>query len=167
MRKFLLVLLILVLPAAASARTAVPGAFAQTKIRVGVFGGVGNTLGQSYGLFGVGAGYYLVNGLEVGLDYEAWVFNSPTIQKLTPQLRYVVWQAGAIKPYGGVFWRNTWISDNYPDYKSWGGRLGVAYQQGRSYLALGIVYEQIIDNDELRYSDDSWTYPEISFWFTF
>ncbi len=40
-------------------------------------------------MLGVGVGYFFVNGLEVGLDYEAWVAATPSLQRLSPEARYV------------------------------------------------------------------------------
>ncbi|RKZ19974.1 hypothetical protein DRQ50_00885 [bacterium] len=144
-----------------------PGPFAQGKVRVGLYGGAASTLGNTYVLLGAGAGFYVLNGLEAGLDYEAWIGASPSIQKLTPQLRYVIWQVGHIKPYAGLFWRHTFMGDNWNDYDSWGSRFGLAFQKGRSYVAVGVVYERYIDNDDILFTDDSQIYPEIAFWLSF
>ena len=32
-----------------------------------------------------------------------------------------------------------------PDYDSWGGRAGIAYRKGGSYVAVGAVYEKFTD----------------------
>lgn len=167
-RRLMILGLILILTATtAAAAPHPPGPFAQGKVRVGFYGGVGSTLGNTYALLGAGAGYYLLDGLEAGLDYEAWVGNSPSIQKVTPQLRYVIWQMGNFKPYGGLFYRRTYMGSDWPNYNSWGGRAGLAYQQGGNYVAIGFVHERYIDNDDVRFTDDSQTYPEIAFWLSF
>ena len=144
-----------------------PGPFAQGKVRVGFYGGAGSTLGNTYAILGGGAGFYLLDGLEAGLDYEAWIGSSPSIQKVTPQLRYVVWQLGNMKPYAGLFWRRTFMGDNWSDFNSWGTRAGLAYQQGRSYVAIGFVYERFLETDDIRFTENSQIYPEIAFWLSF
>lgn len=161
-----LVAILLVTGAAEAATTAGPGLFRQGGVRFGVYGGMGSTLGQSYGILGGGVGYYLATGLEAGVDYEVWFGNSPSIQKITPQLRYVFWEP-TIKPYVGAFWRRTVVGSDWPDYDSWGGRAGLAYQAGRSYVAIGFVHEIFLDNDDVHFTSDSQTYPEIAFWFSF
>jgi hypothetical protein len=143
-----------------------PGPFKKGKIRVGFYGGAGSTLSQTYFILGAGVGYYLLNGLEAGVDVEGWLLQDPTFWKVTPQVRYVLWQISPIRPYVGAFWRKTFVSgDTWPDYDSWGGRAGIAYRKGGSYLALGVVYEKF--NDNTIGVDDSVVYPEIAFWISF
>lgn len=147
-----------------------PGPFAKGKIRVGFYGGAGSTLGQTYVILGAGVGYYLLNGLEAGVDVEGWVLQDPTFWKVTPQVRYVLWQISPIRPYVGAFWRKTFVTgDNsqfiIPDYESYGGRLGIAYQKGGSYVAVGAVYEKFQDSP-FEGDNDIW-YPEIAFWISF
>ena len=142
-----------------------PGPFKKGKVRVGFFGGAGSTLSQTYFIIGGGVGYYLLNGLEAGVDVEGWILQSPTFWKVTPQIRYVLWQMNPIRPYAGVFWRQTYVSDDYADYSSWGGRAGIAYRNGGNYLALGVVYEKF--NDYTGIGKDYNVYPEIGFWLSF
>ncbi len=142
-----------------------PGPFKKGKVRVGFYGGAGSTWGQTYLIIGGGVGYYLLNGLEAGVDLEGWILESPTFWKVTPQIRYVLWQMNPIRPYVGAFWRNTFVSGDLGDYTSWGGRAGVAYRQGGNYLALGVVYEKF--NDFTGTGDDYVVYPEVAFWISF
>ena len=150
-----------------------PGLFAQGRVRGAIYGGAGSVSGvvdsRTYLILGVGAGYFLINGLEIGADLEGWLLESPQYYKVTPQLRYIFWQVPRIKPYAGVFLRRTFVTDDLPDYSSWGGRLGVAFQSkgGRSFIAVGAVYERFIDNDNVTfYENDTW-YPEVAFWIFF
>ena len=101
----------------------------------------------------------------MGIDGEGWVLQDPQIWKVTPQVRYVLWQVDPIRPYVGAFWRQTYVGDDYPDYSSWGGRAGIAYRSGGNYLALGLVYEKF--NNYTGPGDDYNVYPEISFWISF
>ena len=142
-----------------------PGPFKKGKVRVGFYGGAGSTLSQTYFIIGAGVGYYLMNGLEAGVDLEGWVLQSPSFWKVTPQVRYVLWQLNPIRPYVGAFWRNTFVSGDFEDYTSWGGRGGIAYRKGGNYLALGVVYEKF--NNYTGFGDDYVVYPEIGFWISF
>jgi len=145
------------------------GPFSKGKVRVGFYAGMGSTYSQTYLILGGGLGYYLLNGFEAGVDLEGWVLEDPTFWKVTPQVRYVLWKMNPIKPYVGAFWRKTFVTGdnphNLPDYNSYGGRFGIAYRKGGSYLALGAVYERFED-DVFSDDNDTW-YPEIAFWISF
>ena len=142
-----------------------PGPFEKGRIRVGLYGGAGSTYNQTYVILGAGVGYYVLNGLEVGADVEGWLFQDPNIWKVTPQVRYVLWQISPIRPYVGAFWRQTYVDDPWSDYDSWGARGGIAYRKGGNYLAVGAVYEKF--NDYTGPGDDYVIYPEIAFWVSF
>lgn len=148
-------------PAPQPARSAsAAGPFARGKVRGGIYGGAGSTLGNTYMILGGGLGYYLYDGLEVGADFEGWILQSPTIWKLSPQIRYTVWQLGALRPYVGAFWRRTWVGEPYDDFNSWGGRGGVVYAKGRGFAGAGMVYERF--EDDVAGDSGIW-YPEVSF----
>jgi hypothetical protein len=136
------------------------GPFARGKVRGGLYGGAGSTLGSTYFILGGGLGYYVYDGLEVGADFEGWLFQDPSIWKLSPQVRYTVWQLGALRPYVGAFWRRTWVGDPFEDFNSWGGRGGLVYARGRGFAGVGMVYERF---DQDVDGDRGIWYPEISF----
>ena len=142
-----------------------PGPFKQGKVRVGFYAGAGSSWNQTYVIIGAGLGYYVLNGLEAGVDVEGWVLQDPTFWKVTPQVRYVLWQLQPIRPYVGAFYRKTFVSQEWPDYESWGGRAGIAYRNGGNYLAVGVVYEKFIDYN--YGGDDYLVYPEVAFWLSF
>ena len=126
--------------------------------------GTGSTRTDNYFIIGGGLGYFLANGLEVGLDYEAWLFAEPVLQRLSPETRYVFHMVPVIKPYAGIFYRRTFVAD-HDDYNQLGGRLGAYYvpRSGRMYIGGGAVYERTLDCTSSDFVDcDSW-YPEISF----
>jgi len=165
--KRIVVLVTLLFVAATAAQAQDAGPFAKGRKRIGLYGGYGTSFNRNYGIVGAGFGYYVADGLEAGLDYENWFGTSPSVNKVTPQLRYVLWKADPIKPYVGAFWRHTWLGSDWPNYDSWGGRAGIAYRSGGNYLAIGVVHERYLDNDRLNFSDRSDTYPEVSFWLSF
>jgi hypothetical protein len=138
------------------------GAFAQGRKRIGFYGGAGSSYSHTYLILGAGVGYYLLDGFEVGLEFEGWLLQTPQFYKLAPQVRYVFWQLRPVLPYVGAFYRKTWVTDDFPDTDSWGGRAGIAYSSGKGYAAVGVVYESFIDS----VFEDHW-YPEIAFWLTF
>lgn len=137
--------------------------FGAGRFRMSAYGGAATAFDQTYTLLGVGAGYFLMNGLEMGLDGEAWMGNDPSIYKLTPQVRYVFYRFGRLMPYVGGFYRRTYY-ESYSDLDSYGGRVGVfSSLGGKGYAGFGMVYEKLSNCDDNIYSSCSSTYPEISF----
>ncbi len=112
-------------------------------------------------IIGIGAGYYIRNGLDIGLYYENWAFADPGIYKLSPEIRYTRQLPMKLAPYVGAYYRRTYI-DGYDDLNSYGGRLGAFRTGGRSTVGGGVVYEKFLDCNDAIY-DCSNTYPEIVF----
>jgi hypothetical protein len=152
-------LLCATLPADAAGRDP----FAEGSMRVSVIVGNGYTFDQSYLVVGVGFGYFVATGLELGLDAESWSSGTPGITKISPALRYVVPTNSTIRPYIGAFYRWTMI-ENHDNLNSVGGRAGIYLLSGQgSYFGAGIVYEKYLSCDEAVYSTCSSTYSEIIF----
>jgi len=135
--------------------------------RVSFVAGSGRAFDDNYVVLGLGAGYFILNGLEIGLDGEAWLGGDPDIYKLSPQIKYVLPLQSPLRPYAGAFYRRTFI-DGYDDQDSAGGRAGVYYSSsGNMYMGVGVVYESYLDcNDRLDTSCD-YLYPEITLAFSF
>ncbi|MCP4290400.1 MAG: hypothetical protein GY780_01025 [bacterium] len=142
------------------------GPYAKGSKHVSLVGGMGSSYGETYAIIGGGISYYLADGLSVGFSGEGWFLADPTIWKIAPDIRYTVWQMDRFKPYVGAFYRRTFMGNDYNDYNSWGGRAGVAYRQGGTYLSLGMVYEEYLNCND-TFLDCSTTYPEIGVWFAF
>ncbi|OGW48485.1 MAG: hypothetical protein A2078_15710 [Nitrospirae bacterium GWC2_57_9] len=118
---------------------------------------------RSYTAIGLGAGYYLRDGLELGLDADAWFGSTPRIYRASPGLRAVFYSVGPIKPYAGVFYRRTFI-ENVEDQNEAGGRSGITVMTGaRSNFSVGLVYDRRLDCDRTVYSSCSEIYTELSF----
>lgn len=136
--------------------------FSRGKVRTTLYAGSASALDNQYLLIGLGVGYYIVNGLQIGVDGEVWVGSSPAIYKVAPQILYVFYRFSHLKPYVGAFYRRTFY-DGYPDLNSYGGRAGLASALGRNvYASFGVVYEKYLSYDEAKYSSYSQTYPEFS-----
>jgi len=151
------------LPASAANRDP----FAAGSMRASVLVGNGYAFDESYLIVGVGIGYYVAKGLELGLDGEFWTGGTPDITKISPALRYVLPTNSAVRPYVGAFYRRTMI-DTYDDLNSAGGRAGVYFMSARgSYFGLGAVYEKYLSCNEAVYRSCSDSYPEIIFAFAF
>lgn len=152
-------------PAATAQQVA--GTFAKGRTHFVVTGGTGYAFDESYFVLGVGASYYLVDGLSAGLFVESWSGGEPDMYKLTGSLQYVFYQVPRLKPYIGAFYRRTDI-DGLPDLDSAGARAGVFLEAGRNaYIGLGAVYESYLDCEKSVYRSCDSTYAEVTFTLAF
>lgn len=145
-------------------------AFSKDSTTLGVVVGSGSAFNDNYLILGVGVGYYVARGLELGLDVQHWFSGSPSITKVSPQIRYVFTQAKRVKPYVGLFYRRTFFGDfngiDLADQDSFGYRAGAYFtSNNRVYIGGGIVYEEYKNCD--AFVDCSTTYPEILFTVSF
>jgi hypothetical protein len=138
------------------------GPFARGSIRLSFLIGSGWTTTDEYLILGAGVGYYVVDGLELGLDYEAWLFGSPVLNRLSPGVRYVFHMVPVIKPYVGGFYRHTFVN-GYEDLDYVGARAGLFYvpKGGGLYFGGGAVYEHLLNHCSGQYVDCDDVYPEI------
>ncbi len=80
-RPLLLIVTILSLAGYAQAGSVTAGTslFQANRWRGSFFASSAQGVGETYMVAGVGLGYFVANGLELGLDGEAWVGSSPQI----------------------------------------------------------------------------------------
>ena len=143
------------------------GPFEKGGTRVSVVVGSGYTLDENYVILGLGAGYFVFDGLELGLDGQAWLGGEPDLYKLKPQATYIVPTQSRVRPYGGVFYSHIFI-DGYDDLDTAGARGGVLFtSDNKWFIGVGAVYESYLDCDEDVYSSCDDLYPEITFSFIF
>ncbi|VAW55681.1 hypothetical protein MNBD_GAMMA05-2234 [hydrothermal vent metagenome] len=162
-KTIILLILLFVFSATVSAASIGTGglstAFSKGNVNLGIVAGTGEAFRENYIILGVGAGYYVLNGLELGVDVQHWFSGNPAITKVSPQIKYVFTQAKSIKPYVGVFYRTTFIED-LNNENSFGYRLGAFFSGSNGvYIGGGIVYEEYENCS--RFVDCSNTYPEI------
>lgn len=153
--------------AALPARAADKDPFAEGSMRVSVLLGSGYAFDENYFIAGAGFGYYVVKGLEAGLDGEFWTGGTRGITKISPGLKYVVPTSSTLRPYLGAFYRRT-IIESYGDLNSVGGRAGAYLVSGRgSYFGAGAVYEKYLSCTETAFFSCSDAYMEIILAFAF
>lgn len=146
--------------------SALAGPFSQGSQSVSVIAGAGSAFRDDYIILGVGYGYYVIDGLEVGIDAQFWLSGDPSITKLSPQIRYVFTQPKTVKPYVGAFYRRTY-TEGLDDLDSIGYRAGLNFMgQGNFFFGAGVVYENYQDCSETVFTSCSDTYPEILFSFS-
>lgn len=160
---FALAITFMLTPLANATAADVGASFSQGHSRFSIVGGNGYAFNDSYFVLGVGAGYYVANGLNLGLDVEWWTGGDPGIVKVSPSVQYVFYKVPRVAPYVGAFYRRNYIQD-IEDLSSAGGRAGVYISAGRNtHVGLGMVYESYFDCSDSTYVSCSETYPEISF----
>jgi hypothetical protein len=151
-------------PASASE---VAGVFSKGRTNLVITAGSGYAFNETYFVLGLGVGYYVIDGLGVGLSLESWSGSDPKLYKVTPSVQYVFHQIPKVNPYIGAFYRRTYI-EGRSDINSVGGRAGLYLAAGRNaYVGLGAVYESYTDCNKTVYSSCSDTYPEVSFVISF
>ncbi len=159
--KTLLALALIVLGAGRTSFAADAYPFTKGSARVSVLLGGGTAFDKDYTVLGIGGGYYVADGLEVGLEAEAWEGNAPRIYRITPGVTAVLYTVETVRPYGGIFYRRAFIS-GYRDTNDAGARAGGLVPIGqRAYFGAGVVYDAHLNCDRKVYSSCSDVYPEI------
>jgi hypothetical protein len=142
-------------------------AFSAGSARLAIIVGNGYAFNDTYLIIGVGAAYFVADGLDVGLDLESWTGGNPGITKVSPRLDYVFNTGGSLRPYAGAFYRRTMI-DGLDDLDSIGGRAGLYFMSGKGvYIGAGLVYESYLSCQTSIYSSCDDTYPELIVAFSF
>jgi hypothetical protein len=160
-----LLVMMLLLMSAFPVRAA--GMFGQGSAQIALLAGNGYAFDQSYFIIGASAGYYVRDGLGIGLSFEHWSGSGPGINKYAPFAQYVFYQAFDVQPYAGGFYRHTAV-DGLPGINSLGARAGVYIPAGSSaYFGAGLIYESYLDCQTAVYRNCSETYPDLSFTFAF
>ena len=129
--------------------------------------GVSLALGQqrafdtSYIVAGAGVSYFVVDGFAIGLAAQHDFGNGPSVDLVSPSLRYVaqplvgVWP---LIPYVGVFYAHELVGD-MPDLDAVGARAGLLYVSGRTVLGLGIAVARTISTCTI---DCTSIYPDVT-----
>lgn len=136
------------------------------KLSVGV--GYGTFNDNDYFIFGLGAGYDVVDNLELGLDGEVWAGSKPGIETLSPRLTYYIPTGRDWQPYVGGFVKRTFYNSRYDNLNSAGGRAGIATAlSDHTYISAGLVFEQFLNCDSSVYSHCAQAYPELGLGFAY
>jgi hypothetical protein len=156
-------ILLLLLPSFVLAGPDQSAPFSAGTARIAVAFGGAVAFDQNYSVFGIGGGYFVADGVEVGLDFEEWSGNSPHIEQVSPQVRVVLSTEASVKPYLGAFYRRTFIQ-GYGDHDTIGARAGLYFLTGRrAYFGAGLAEEVHLNCNRTVYSSCSETYPELLF----
>jgi hypothetical protein len=129
-------------------------------------GVIAGTRVENYFIIGASVDYFVRDDLSVGLGFRSWTGGTPTIQQLTLPVTYYMPTGTSYRPYLGAFYRYTYIgSNNYDNYSSVGGRVGVAILFDSGYAGFGWTQEVYLNRDNV--SNSSSGYPEAVIGFSF
>ena len=101
--------------------------------------------GARYFVVAGGGGYYVVDGVELGLGLAHQFGDGPSVTRTTPALRYVAQPLvgrSPLVPYVGVFYSHYFVGDGVADLDTAGTRGGLLYVSGSVVLGLGVVFER-------------------------
>jgi len=137
--------------------------FDRGRMGISVAGGASNNFGQRYFAIGAGFGYYVLDGLELGIAAIHQFGDGPSISRVAPSIRYVAQPlvgSWPLIPYVGVFYNHWFIGDGYPDVDAVGGRAGFLYVSGSILLGLGVAVERTVSECP---DSECWTaYPDFT-----
>lgn len=127
--------------------------------------GVGAQRGTSQVAIGGALGYFVLDGVALGLSTSYAFGRGPSVTRVSPALTYVahplatVWP---VVPYVGGFYKHWFIGDGYNDADSLGGRVGLYFVSGHGILGLGIGFERVVSTCS---NDCNSIYPDLSLGF--
>lgn len=134
---------------------------------ISVAGGTQRALGYNYFGVGAGVGYYVLDGLEVGLFALHEFGNGPSLNQVRPSLTYVAQPlvgSWPLVPYIGGFYKHWFIGEPFFDVDTFGVRAGVMYVNHRVVVGLGFAFEHVLSTCQVDCDD---AYPDVSVGFTF
>jgi len=136
--------------------------FDRGRIGLSVGGGTTSAFGHPYYVIGGGVGYFVLDGVELGISGLVQFGSDPSIEKVSPSLRYVAQPLVGktpIIPYVGAFYTHWFVGGGFGDVDTVGGRAGGLYVSGQVVLGLGIAYERVVSSCTMNC--DAW-YPDFT-----
>ena len=86
--------------------------------------GSGSAFSDDYIILGLGYGYYLANGFQLGIKFDFWLDGSPSIYQVTPDIQYVFHCPQSIQLQGSLLTNIPYLQKLY---------VGLVYIQSFSY----------------------------------
>jgi hypothetical protein len=140
--------------------------FDRGRITLMAGGGSQTVNGFRYLGVGLGAGYYVLDGLEVGLFALHEFGSGPSLNEVSPSLQYVARPlvgSWPLIPYAGAFYNHWFVGAPFSDSDTAGTRAGAIYLSGKMVVGLGIVYEHVLSACSQTCDQ---VYPDVTLGFT-
>jgi hypothetical protein len=115
---------------------------------------------------GLGAGYYVLDGVELGLFALHEFGSGPSLNAVSPSFQYVARPlvgSWPLIPYGGVFYNHWFAGAPFSDSDTAGTRAGVLYLSGKVIAGIGVVYEHVLSACSQTCDQ---VYPDVTLGFT-
>lgn len=103
-------------------------------------GGLVTVDDEKYSIAGINVGYFLLDGLKIGLAYERWFEGEPSIDKLSVDSNYYLPVSDRIRPYLGAFYAQNYASSEDIG-SSYGFRGGVLFYTPQASIGLEWTHE--------------------------
>lgn len=136
--------------------------FDQGRMGLGFGFSAQTNFGADYYVVGGGFGYFVLDGVELGLGAAHQFGDGPSITRTTPSLRYVAQplvEHSPLVPYIGVFGSRYFIYEGIEDIHTLGARVGAIYVSGSLLIGFGIAMERIVSECN---EDCTSFYPDIT-----
>ena len=149
-------------PAGAEIRPRPRTPFDQGNVWLSIGGGTQTAFGERYVALGAHVGYFVVDGLELGAGAAHLFGGPPSIDRVSPSVRYVAQPLvghSPLIPYVGAFYNHWFIGDDIPDDDTIGARAGLLHVSGRFVFGLGVVVEHEVSE---CFRDCTQVYPDVT-----
>ena len=92
------------------------GIFSVGHKNISITAGTDTAYGNTYTVMGIDAHYFLVDNISVGISYQTWLGDDPSINQITMPITYHIPLDIGFSPYVGGFYSRTMIGEDYNDY---------------------------------------------------
>ena len=145
--------------------------FDRGRFGFGVGAGTLTSFDTQYIWVDASAGYFVLDGLELGALALHAFGSGPSISEVQPSLRYVARPLvgkSPVVPYVGTFYSHWFIGGANPDINTLGARAGLVFvshtDRGWLVLGLGAAYEHVLGACT---QDCDSVYPDVTIGFVF
>ena len=128
---------------------------------------------QNYTTLGLSVNYFFIDNLSTGIEYKGWFGGIPTLNQFTLPITYYISieryipSFKKVRPYIGVFIRETLVSDGYNNYTSYAAKAGLALiMTPNMYISAGWIKENYVSCPKWQDKCSS-GYPEVVFSLSF